>query len=320
MRKRLCLQIAALCVVAVGFVAFDLLIYFNITTRYISNRSDEMKAKSIEISKYLPFDDESLAKKYENASLSLLGDLPVIDGAAALFPVFSGIVGSIYPKDKVSFDGGDFTKESALQYSNTRGAYKAVVDGTVDVVFCAKPSKEQLEYASEQGVELELVPIGREAFVFVVNTNNTVDNLTLEEIKGIYTGKYLDWSELGGKKGAIDVLLRNSGSGSQTALENLLDGEKAVKWPVVGKGSAIGFSFRFYVEEIVANGGVKMLSVNGVSPNVENVANGTYPIISNFYAVYDKANPNENVKKLIDWILSEEGRWVIEQNGYVPLK
>jgi phosphate transport system substrate-binding protein len=85
-------------------------------------------------------------------------------------------------------------------------------------------------------------------------------------------------------------------------------------------GGAIGFSFRFYVEGVVANGGIKLLSVNGIEPTEENIRNGSYPIIYQFYAVYRKDNQNENVQKLVDFILSEDGQKIIDENGYTPIK
>lgn len=318
--KKLIGQILALVGLLAVFVAYNCIFYFNVTVRFVNHQNEELQAKSVELSEYLPFDANSKAVVCEDASVKFTDNLPVIDGAAALYPVFSGIVGSVYPSDSVHFDGTDFTKDSALVYSNTRGAYRAVVDGDVDVVFCAKPSAEQLAYAEEKGVELELVPIGYEAFVFIVNANNPVDNLSVDEVKGVFTGQYRNWNELGGPDSAIDVVIRNEGSGSQTALINLLDGEQPLRRPTIGRGSAIGFSFRFYVEALAKQGGIKMLSLNGVSPTRENIANHSYPIVSNFYAVYDRANTNENVQKLLEWILSEEGQYVVEQNGYVPLE
>ena len=278
-----------------------------------------MQAKSIELDAYLPFVDETEVIKVET-DLTISGDLPVIDGAAALYPICSATVHALYPADSVSFDGTNFSADSALQMNNTRGAYKAIVDGTVDIAICAKPSEEQLAYAAEQGVELELVPIGKEAFVFIVNAENPVDDLSVQEIKDIYSGKYTNWSQLGGENKLISPLQRNEGSGSQTAMLSFMDGEKIARDYNSAFGSAIGFSFRFYVEGIVADGGVKMLSVNGVYPNEENVRNDSYPIVSNFYAVYRKDNTNENISVIIDWLLSDEGQQMIEDTGYVGVK
>ena len=312
-------QISALLLIAALFAAFDITVYNVFTRRYINHTSEGMQAKSVELDKYLPFGDDSEVVKIE-ASLALDGDLPVLDGAAALYPVFSAFVNAVYPENSVSFDGESFTHESALQFSNTRGAYKSVADGTVDIIFCAKPSAEQLAYAEENGVELELIPIGCEAFVFLVNKNNPVDGLTSEQVRKIYSGEITRWSEVGGNSSLIDALQRNEGSGSQTGMLSFMGDTEMKRNPMGFMGSAIGYSYRYYVEGIVENGGVKMLSLDGVYPDKENVANGSYPIIGNLYAVYDKSNPNPNIPVLIDWILSEEGQRIVEESGYSPLK
>ena len=311
-------QISALLLIAALFAAFDITVYNVFTRRYINHTSEGMQAKSVELDKYLPFEDDSEVVKIE-ASLALDGDLPVLDGAAALYPVFSAFVNAVYPENSVSFDGESFTHESALQFSNTRGAYKSVADGTVDIIFCAKPSAEQLAYAEEKGVELELIPIGCEAFVFLVNKNNPVDGLTSEQVRKIYSGEITRWSEVGGNSSLIDALQRNEGSGSQTGMLSFMGDTEMKRNPMGFMGSAIGYSYRYYVEGIVENGGVKMLSLDGVYPDKENVANGSYPIIGNLYAVYDKSNPNPNIPVLIDWILSEEGQRIVEESGYSPL-
>lgn len=317
--KKIHRQMISIVMLIMFFLCLDLIIYNFFTKRCISDYSEGMQAKSIELDAYLPFVGETDIVKVET-DLKITGELPVIDGAAALYPICSAVVHALYPADSVNFDGTSFGSDSALQMNNTRGAYKAIVDGTVDIAICAKPSEEQLAYAEEQGVELEFVPIGKEAFVFIVNAENPVDDLSVQEIKDIYTGKYTNWSQLGGENKLISPLQRNEGSGSQTAMLSFMDGEKIARDYNSAFGSAIGFSFRFYVEGIVADGGVKMLSVNGVYPNEENVRNDSYPIVSNFYAVYRKDNTNENISIIIDWILSDEGQQMIEDTGYVGVK
>jgi len=86
------------------------------------------------------------------------------------------------------------------------------------------------------------------------------------------------------------------------------------------QSNSLGFSFRYYVEGIIKNPEIKMLSIDGVKPNAENVRNGSYPILTPIYAVTYKDNPNENVQKLLDWILSEEGQKIINESGYVGIK
>ncbi|MBQ9112092.1 MAG: substrate-binding domain-containing protein [Clostridia bacterium] len=311
-------QILILVSLALVFVILNLGIYNIFTYRCVNVRSEVMQAKSIELGEYLPFAEDSKVVKH-TASLSLEGELPIFDGAAALYPVFSGFVHALYPEDSVEFDGADFTENSALQMNNTRDAYKKIVDGDTDIAICAKPSAEQLAYAEEQGVELEFVPIGREAFVFLVNKQNPVDSLTVDQIRGIYSGEYTNWAHVGGEHTPIGALQRNEGSGSQTAFLGFM-GDVPVKTDRnTFLGSAIGFSFRYYVEDVVQNGNVKMLSLNGVYPNEENIKNGTYPIINEIYAVYRTDNDNPNVPAVIDWILSEEGQAIIEETGYVGI-
>lgn len=117
----------------------------------------------------------------------------------------------------------------------------------------------------------------------------------------------------------INPLQRNAGSGSQTAMLSFMDGEKMKKNIAGFLGSAIGFSFRYYVEEVVEQGSVKMLEVDGVYPNKENISKRTYPIVSNFYAVYDKKNGNSNIRPFVKWMLSKEGQRIIEETGYCPI-
>lgn len=302
-----------------GFVLFNLFFYLEITRRYINETSPEMQAKSVEIHQFLPFNANSQIIKI-NSTHKLNGDLPKIDGAAALFPVFSAFVNAIYPERSVQMENGEFTASSALQYRNTRGAYRAIVDGEVDIIMVARPSKEQLQYAKNKGVELKFEPIGYEAFVFLVNKNNPVDNLSLQEIEDIYTGKIKNWAEVGGEKRFIQVLTRNSGSGSQTALLKVLNHQKIKKTFRGYFGTPIGFSFRYYVEGLVKNGKVKMLAINGVYPDKNNIANKKYPLVSDIVLVYAANNPNPNVQKFIDWAVSEEGQQIVAQSGYVPLK
>ncbi|MBQ3514289.1 MAG: substrate-binding domain-containing protein [Lachnospiraceae bacterium] len=314
--KKIHKQIIIIVLLITTFVLLDLGIYLIFTRRCMSDNSEGMQAKSIELNEYLPFEEDSQVVKIDS-EMKLSGDLPVIDGAAALYPVCSGMVYALYPEESVNFDGQDFSKESALQMNNTRGAYKGIVDGDVDLIICAKPSQEQLDYAKQQGVTLNMVPIGKEAFVFIVNAKNPVSDLSVEQIRGIYNGTYTNWKQLGGENELIAAMHRNEGSGSQTAMLSFMNGEKMVVDYDSFIGSAIGFSFRFYVEGIVENGGVKMLSVNGVYPNEENIRNDSYPIVSNFYAVYREDNDNPNIPVLIEWLLSSEGQKMIEETGYV---
>ena len=85
------------------------------------------------------------------------------------------------------------------------------------------------------------------------------------------------------------------------------------------KSGSIGFSFRYYVEGIIKNPDIKMIAVDGATPTEENIKNGTYPIVTPIYAVTYEEQTNENVDKLLLWILSGEGQKIIEETGYVGI-
>lgn len=318
-KKKLAKQLGVIALIIALFIGLDTGIYQLFIKRVISHHSPGMQKMSVEVGNYVPFTGSANVFS-EDGAKKLEGDIPVIDGAAALLPVYAGFVQSIYPEDSVIFNGEDYDAKSAMHYTNTRGAYKDIVDGNADIIICAQPSDEQLAYAKEKGVELELVPIGSDAFVFIVNANNPVSDITIDQIKGIYSGKITNWRELGGKNVQIAAMRRNKNSGSQTALEKIM-GDTPIKPDYTALfGSPIGFSFRYYVTGMLAEGGVKILTINGVAPTTETIADGTYPVSGNLYAVYRKGETNENVYKAVDFMLSPEGQKIVEKSGYIPIQ
>lgn len=323
-------QMAALAAIVVLFALFNISMYQLLTRRLSNNFSGATQAQMIDVGSYLPHEDGSKLPKMESA-LKLTDHLPVLDGAAALVPVYAAVIENVYPVGCVTYEGGrfsadnyygeNFAADSAMQYKNTVRGYQAIVDGTTDILFCAGPSAEQMRYAEEKGVELVYVPVGLEAFVFFVNEQNPVDNLTVEQIRKIYACDYTNWSEVGGPNRIINPVTRLEGSGSQTAFESVMGGQKiGKKSPLAITGASIGFSFRYYMDGIVGNDTVKMISLNGVYPSAENIQNRTYPIVTQFYAIYRKDNDNPNIPILIEWLLSDEGQRLIEETGYVRIK
>ncbi len=311
------------------FAAFNGSMYMLFTNRLSNNFGGTSQAKMVDVGAYLPHEEESKLVRVES-SLKLHENLPVLDGAAALLPVYAAIADAVYPVGAVTYEGGSFSDDnyygenfapdSKLQYRNTVRGYRALVDGEADILFCAAPSVDQRAYAAEHGVELIYVPIGLEAFVFFVNEKNPIDSLSSEQIRGIYAGEYTNWKQIGGADRVINPLTRLAGSGSQNMME-LFMGEReiALKSPFAITGGSIGFSFRYYTEGMVDNESVKLLAVDGVYPTAAHIADRSYPIVAEFYAVYAADNENENIIRLIDWILSEEGQGLIEACGYVRI-
>ena len=309
---------------------------------YIDNIETIDESKSL-LRSYTPYGQNTkVVTLDEESELVISDDCPIMDGATALYPVYSAFAKAVYPKDclvgerKFGSNIEEVQLEDYLKCTTTTTAYRNIVTGKADIIFAALPSEEQELFAKEQGVELVYTPIGKEAFVFFVNSKNPLDNVTVEEIQKIYSGEITDWSELGiGRLGEIKAFQRDKGSGSQSTLEKLMAGKTLmtpIKENVVADmggiieqtadyknfKNAIGYSFRFYSKEMVNNNKIKLLSINGVYPNLENIENGTYPLASYFYAVTRK-DADENTLKLLEWIKTEQGQKIIEMTGYTPL-
>lgn len=318
-QKKLASQLAIIALLIILFVGLDTAIYQLFIKRVTSHRSPAMQKQMIVVSDYVPFTESPGVFSCDSAE-RLEGDIPTIDGATALLPMYAGFVESIYPEDSVIFDGESYDEASAMQYNNTIKAYTNLVDGKADLIICAQPSDNQLAYAAENGVEFEMTRIGSDAFVFIVNPSNPVNDITLDEIRGIYSGEITNWKSLGGDNRQIAAMQRIKNSGSQTALEKIMGDIPIQKDYTTIFGSPIGFSYRYYVTGLLAEGGVKILKINGIEPTPETIADGSYPASGGVYAVYKKGETNENVYKAVDFILSPEGQRIVEQSGYIPIK
>lgn len=285
---------------------------------------------NIDIQAYLPFDEDSKIVKTDSKTLKLTENLPRIDGAAALFPVYSAFVNAVYPNTTKLHDG-------IFEYNNTPDGYRLLAEKETDIFIGVYPSDEQRAYAEENQTTFEYTPIGTEAFVFFVHKDNPITNLTTGQIKDIYSGKITNWKDVGGKNEKIAAFQRNEGSGSQSMLKRFMGDTPITDAPTEmvndlmagiieqvadykSKTNSIGFSFRYYVEGIIKNPDIKMISINGAAPTSENIRNGSYPILTPIYAVTYKENQNNNVNKLLEWILSDEGQYIINETGYVGIK
>lgn len=285
---------------------------------------------NIDIQAYLPFEENSKIVKTYSKTLKLTENLPKIDGAAALFPVYSAFVNAVYPNTTKLHDG-------IFEYNNTPDGYRLLAEKETDIFIGVYPSDEQRAYAEENQTTFEYTPIGTEAFVFFVHKDNPITNLTTEQIKDIYSGKITNWKDVGGKNEKIAAFQRNEGSGSQSMLKRFMGDTPIADAPTEmvndlmagiieqvadykSKTNSIGFSFRYYVEGIIKNPDIKMISIDGAAPTSENIRNGSYPVLTPIYAVTYKENQNGNIDKLLEWILSDEGQYIINETGYVGIK
>lgn len=268
----------------------------------------------------------------DSMSLHLdVNEYPRVDGSTVTIPLSEAFASAVMGLEE----------EEARQYivhNKTHEAYVNLIDGNADLIFVTSPSEDELDYAKEKNVTLEVVPIVSEGFVFLTSTENPVKGLTLQQIKDIYKGKITNWTEVGGNNKAITAYQRPENSGSQTGMLDLvMKGEALMEPPMeqviaemgmlvdqvasyTNEEEAIGYSYYYYVTDMWRNEKVKLLEVDGVYPDKNTISDGTYPIRTAYYAVLRSDEPeNSSTRKLLRWILSNEGQEVAEEAGYVRL-
>lgn len=256
-------------------------------------------------------------------------EVPRLDGAYALYPIYAAVAQAMYPPSLA-------ISHKFLSTNGSDVIFTELLTGDRNLIFALAPSAKQQAEAEAAGVTYELTPFCQDAFVFFVNAKNPIDSLTTEQLRGIYSGEITDWQELGAPKSAkIVAFQRNEGSGSQTTLQKFM-GDRPIMPPMEedrvrpmggiihdvaayrNYQSAIGFTFRFYANELLPNDQIKLLAIDGVTPTVENIRNGTYPLVTTAYVV--SARPRSaNARKIVDFLLSPAGQKLVEDTGYVPV-
>ena len=180
----------------------------------------------------------------------------------------------------------------------------------------------------EKAAGLKETQIAIDGIAVITNKNNGVKDLSLEQVKDIYTGKITNWKEVGGNDAPIVVVSREDGSGTCDGFQEnvgfeseeltkdaqISDGSGNIKSIVEGNENAIGYISFGYVDE-----NVNALTIDGVELNAENVKNDSYAIARPFLFANKEDVITEQGKNFIDFILSEEGQNVVEENGFISV-
>lgn len=299
---------------------------------------------SVDISKYNPsFIGNQLAKLDDPSTFYIenIADMPILDGAEAAYPVYAAFAAATYnpvvfngnEKEKKEYGKDDIEPRDPVSFTNTIYAFESLVDGTTDIFFGAKPSQKQVEYAKSNGVELEITPIGKEAFIFIVSSDNTIDNLTSEQIRDIYSGKIRNWKDVGGADQQILAYQRPEDSGSQTMMQYFMNGTPLMKplkaeyiqgmggtYEAIasynGQPRGIGYSFRFF-SNMSGKTGFKVLKIDDIAVTDTTIESGEYPLVTNLVAVTVKGNPKKMVEPFVEWMVGEQGSELVKKTGYV---
>lgn len=177
----------------------------------------------------------------------------------------------------------------------------------------------------EEEMSLSYVEIARDGLALIVNPKNPILDLTLDQVRDIYTATITDWSQLGGPKSKINLIAREEGSGTRSAFAELVMGEAeitpkaivqdsngAVRQLVAGDPNAIGF-----ISLGLVNDKVKALHLDGVEATRENIMNDSYSLSRPFLFVTN-GEPSGLAKKFIDFTLSLEGQKLLSNEGLIP--
>ncbi|MCD7781863.1 MAG: phosphate ABC transporter substrate-binding protein [Methanosphaera sp.] len=179
--------------------------------------------------------------------------------------------------------------------------------------------------AEDAGDNVTQTKIATDGIAIIVNPNNNVSDLTKDQVKGIFTGEITDWSEVGGSPGEINVITREDGSGTRDAITKVvLDDEDFVDDAIVQSSTgslmqsvssderAIGYASLSDLRE----NDVKTLSINGVNATSENIKDGSY-VVQRPFLLLTSNNLDSSTQAFIDWILSDEGQKIVEEEELV---
>jgi len=256
------------------------------------------------------------------------GNFPRLDGSTANIPLGEATQALLLGKPR---------EECPVDFTGTNSAYMRLMDDAVDIVIAYEMPDAARAYMKENADrELLFAEIGRDALVFLINSSNSVTDLTTKQIQDIYTGKITNWQDVGGDDAIITPYQRNATSGSQTLMEKLVmknltmttppqdflieDMEglvEAIAASYINAAPAIGYNVYYYVTQMRADPAVTLLSVNGASPSKQSISDGSYPLGNPFYAAIRKSTKTDDPARILyDWLQSADGAALVDHEGY----
>ncbi|MFZ3069801.1 MAG: phosphate ABC transporter substrate-binding protein [Anaerolineaceae bacterium] len=258
----------------------------------------------------VPTATEAVSESTLSGSISLAGSTTVQPLAELLGEAFM----AINPDVSIDVQGG-----------GTSVGVKAAGEATSDIGMASRDVKDE---EKTEFPDINVVIIARDGIATIVNAEIPVEGLTLEQIRGIFSGEITNWNEVGGPDAAIIVVSREEGSGTRDAFQEMVMGKDvlitenailqpsngAIRTTVSTTPYSIGYLSFGYLDE-----SVKALTVEGIAPTEENASNGTYPVVRPLNMLTNGA-PEGLVKSFLDYILSADGQAIVKQEGYIPVK
>lgn len=224
-----------------------------------------------------------------------------------------------------------------VRHRGTHEAWVRLIEGEADLVFVARlPNDRERALAEQQGVDVESVPIAKDAFVFLASRLNPVSSLTLPQIRGIYRGEITNWREVGGADEGIRPYGREANSGSQALFHRLVlpaselpaRRRDLIQDSMIGPFSAletdttgIAYTVWYYAWVMAVVPEVKVLALDGVDPTPATIADGRYPLVTTVYAAVRADAPEQApARRLLAWFSTPSGQEAVAASGYVPTR
>jgi phosphate transport system substrate-binding protein len=217
--------------------------------------------------------------------------------------------------------------------SKTHQAWLNLADGTVDLILCIAPTAEEQAYLNAKDVDVAMRLYGCDGLVFLGNADNPVQDLTQDQVKGIYRGEIVNWSQLGGPDQKINAYYRDDQSGSQRFFETLVwkdeeipdfgsldlilsDEMSDITYSVISDPYAIGFNIMSYVDMAFSDPKLMLFAIDGIAPSTETLADARYAYITQAYVIINADEPaNSPARWLFDWFGCEISRELIANNS-----
>jgi phosphate transport system substrate-binding protein len=210
----------------------------------------------------------------------------------------------------------------------------ALINGTTEICEASRSMKdaEKAQLKEKAGALPEEIIVAKDGLSVYLNDSNPLNELTMEQLKGIFTGKITNWKEVGGADGKIIPYSRENSSGTYvffkehvlgnadyTPRAQAMPGTAAVVNAVSKEKSSIGYGGAAYAKGIKVIKVKKDAGAEGIAPSDVTVKNGTYPLSRPLF-FYLRTKPAGEIKAIVDWVLSPEGQAVVLKVGYFPIK
>jgi phosphate transport system substrate-binding protein len=243
-------------------------------------------------------------------------------GSSSVSPIME-VLGETYAKSK------DVTIE--VQGPGSSAGVRAAHDGSSDLGMSSRNLK-----SSEKADNIKEVVIARDGIAVVVHNNNTVSDLSKEEVSKIYKGEITNWNQVGGENKPIVVATRDTASGTRGAFEDIMKLKKkinGIKVSAISQRAQVA-SGNGQLKTIVANnpfaigyislgsvdGSVKPLSIDNHKPSVEAIKSGEYGVQRPFLVVYKEGRPSKAALDFLTWVKSADAQKIVADKGFISVK